>query len=221
MLNYEKIIYGQRLKNVEEINLDKLNPSSDVINKLEKYSERYNFSFNDVLLEYQNSEIFRANFSKDPGKQSAHQKIAIEYIQNFELINKEKTLLLPSGGKNALYLISGQIIQGCNLTTNKKPKSIDFLIELINGQKIYCTHKYTKESGGSQDNQLNDVLSFLENSRNLHSKNIFVIAILDGDYYKHKINKINSKYQSKNCYSTNINNLLNVLEKINKSNSCI
>lgn len=146
-------------------------------------------------------------FAKDPIKQSLHQNTAIKFIKNLENVIESKTLIMPTGGKNAFYLISGQLIEGKNLTTDKKPKSIDFLITLKNDKKIYCTHKYTKENGGSQDNQLNDVLNFMENSRTLSSKYIYCLAILDGEYYRKKIHNINKKYQTKNCMALTINDL--------------
>lgn len=197
----------KRLENLNLINNQTTIQEIDLIKKLQKYASKFGFEYNNVLELFQTNEIFRAGFSKDPSKQSFHQTLAINFIKTLENIDAQNTILLPAGGNNALYIISGQVIEGKNITTNKRPKSIDFLIKLNNKKTIYCTHKYTKESGGAQDNQLNDVLAFMENSKNLMSNDIFCLAILDGDYYINKIENINQKYKTKNCQAITINNL--------------
>lgn len=211
-LDYEQKIREKRIENLNLIKSQK--PTPETLNKISKYSDKFGFEYRKVLELFKTNEIFRATFSKDPSKQSFHQSLAIDFIKTLKYVDDKNTLLLPAGGKNALYIISGQLIEGKNITTNKKPKSIDFLIKLNNNKVIYCTHKYTKEAGGAQDNQLNDVILFMENSKNLISNNVFCLAILDGDYYSKKIQDINLKYSTKNCKALNINELQKYIDEL-------
>ena len=45
-------------------------------------------------------------------------------------------------------------------------------------------HKYTKEAGGSQDNQYHDVVEWSKQTIGVKEENIYFIAILDGNYYQ-------------------------------------
>ena len=62
-------------------------------------------------------------------------------------------------------------------------------ITLIN-LTIYIAHKYTGLSGGSQDNQKNDLSGFISHANKNKDSNIIFLAIADGPYYKYAKNSI-------------------------------
>lgn len=83
-------------------------------------------------------------------------------------------------------LDTGEIVHNKNNTT----KSADFLIN-----NTYITQKYTRDFGGAQDNQYDDVFNFLKAG----SKKYKVGAILDGQYWNKNIYKL-KQYFSQNIH---------------------
>ena len=63
-----------------------------------------------------------------------------------------------------------------------KSKSIDFYWE-CGSKKFYAFHKYTKDSGGHQDNQYRDLQVFIGEANTSGIKDSYFLAIADGDYY--------------------------------------
>ncbi len=73
-------------------------------------------------------------------------------------------------------------------------KTIDF--EWNTGTiKCYASHKYTKNSGGAQDNQYKDIRNFMKNIRDNNTPNILFFAICDGNYYQNLSRSNMSKMQ--------------------------
>lgn len=152
-----------RLKNIEEVRKD-INKSW-VQEKIQKHIE----SFGGLITEEEVKEgiltnlIIASKFCKDPGKQNISEKLAIEVLQ------VEK---LPSFGKNCIrFTPTGEIT---TVNQGGNTKSADFM---YNG--YYATQKYTKGTGGAQDNQKNDVIDFLVKGSINHK----VAAIVDGEYW--------------------------------------
>lgn len=85
---------------------------------------------------------------------------------------------LKSFGKDSIRFTPDGNITHTNEIGNTK--SADFKIG-----KYYITQKYTREDGGTQDDQYNDVVDFLTKG----SINNKVGALVDGDYWINK--KIN------------------------------
>ncbi len=152
----------QRLKNIQEVRED-IN-ASWVKDKIYKHIEAFDglFTFDQIKQEILNNDIVASKFCKDPSKQNISEKLAADLL---------KAKKLPSQGANCIrFSPNGDI---CSKSQGNS-KSADFLIN-----NIYATQKYTKESGGAQDNQKHDVIEFLRNGA-IHHK---VMAILDGDYW--------------------------------------
>lgn len=161
---------------------------SDLSVKVENFSNKWGYEENFVwcyLLD--NDKLFRLFFVKDPGKQTFHQHLAAKWINNLPFVNEFKELSV--GGKDALYVLDGKVINGEKKKEVKDktiPKSIDFYWNYqFSGKKIefYATHKYTKISGGSQDNQYRDVQNFLAEAKSCDNINICFVSITDGPYY--------------------------------------
>lgn len=146
--------------------------------KVGKFAEKFGFKEKDVISEIESDEIVAANFIKDPAKQNFYQNQALEFLKFMGIV--EKAELLSSSGKNAWYVKDG--VLGHKRDAAKTIKSIDFRIKLKTGEIIWASHKYTKEDGGAQDNQKNDLMIFVKNARKYTGEDIMMV-IADGDYY--------------------------------------
>ena len=136
--------------------------------KIDNFYERQGkiFSKEKIIYEIMNNDIVAALFAKDPSKQNITEKLVTEILH----ISK-----LPSQGKNCIrFSETGEIV---NTSKPNHTKSADFQIN-----NWYITQKYTKEEGGAQDNQYNDVIDFLTKGSISHK----VAALVDGDYWDQK-----------------------------------
>lgn len=189
MLDYEKkekILLKTNILNLRK-QIDTKKISNELELKILNFSIKFDLDFDYVIRRIKEDDLFLLHFVKMPSKQNFHEKEAIEYIGKIK--NVSNAIKLNSGGNNAIYIQNGNIISGANNTALNSNKSIDFYWEYVNTDgvvfKCYATHKYTKQSGGAQDNQFNDVQNFV-NSANGYSKNdgIIFFAICDGEFYK-------------------------------------
>lgn len=206
-------VFDDVVKEMVKLNLEDLakytnkNLPKNLLYKIKKYSEKFSYYFSNEQLieEFKSNEVVRSFFIKDPKKQNIYE-IALEIIVNkfldkYDINKKIKFEKLPNNGFNSLFLnSSGEIMPGNKiLAKDKNTKSIDFVLKNTNGENYFINYKYTKDSGGHQDNQLESVKAFLLNAKKNHDKNVFFIAILDGNFYKNighneiDYNTINSK----------------------------
>lgn len=160
----------------------------DLIIKIVNFADRWSYEEEFVKNELLNdNDMFLLTFAKDPGKQTFHQRHAAKWLQVIPFV--ENFQELPSGGKGAYYILKGSIIKGGikKLKTDEIiPKSIDFGWEYRFKEKklqFYATHKHTKISGGSQDNQYRDVQEFHMQAKECNDKNCCLLSITDGAYY--------------------------------------
>lgn len=219
---YEKFLREQKKKNKEDFikNID----SKENIKKISKYAKENGYSIEEVKEELKKSSMLVDFFATNPTKQNWYEKIAIQEMKKINGIKNIKQL--PKNGKNSKYLVNGQIIEGkMNLMTKEHTKSIDFEFDYYD-YKIYATHKYTKESGGSQDNQYKDVINFIENSIKNSIKNIIFVVIVDGKYYDNVIGKtkigkreeLENRVKNTNTIITSIETLKEKLDLYIKNN---
>ena len=174
------------IKNIENISSEIDTPAMMV--KIKNWAEKFNYDYEIIKKKILDDEIFACVFVKDPRKQNIYEKTAAKYISSIEGISEFKKL--PNSGKNALYINKGVL---CH---NKKgeSKSIDFIWK-FKDITFLASHKYTKDSGGGQDNQYNDIMHFLKNSR--ENQDYYFLAICDGPYYLEKIDIMNSEFPKK------------------------
>ena len=168
---------------------------------LEKYAEKFELEI-EFLQQIVLEDIFLINqILKSPTKQNYPE------FKDFKI--------LPKNSTKSLYIANGLIIDKNNLSTNNHTKSIDFQWKYLKFN-IYATHKYTKESGGAQDNQYKDIISFLEHAKQ-HTKgeNLFV-AICDGEYYlkNNRLNDLKTKVLNTNCVVCTIETLKKELDDL-------
>lgn len=212
---YSKTLF----KNLKEV-LNEIE-SKDMTLKISNWANKFNYSFDEIKEKIINDEIFRCVFAKDPAKQNLYQTLASKYIKSLNIV--ENFEVLPAGGKNAIYLINGKIFKGSQLQNQSKDiKSIDFKWD-TKGFIFYASHKYTGMAGGAQDNQYEDIQTYLRHTRDCNEKNTIFLAICDGDYYLQKDSKTGDETKlerlerltdNKTSFVLNINKLKEFLEKI-------
>ncbi|WP_284928804.1 hypothetical protein [Candidatus Phytoplasma sp. AldY-WA1] len=183
-----KTKYREQLKqNLENFNIK----DKKTLKKIKKFCEKFNFIQEEVETSIKHNNFLKAWFILEPLKQNFYEKVFGEFLKND--INGIFEVYKP---KN-IFIKKQEIVQKkeINQYISSKGKSIDFSFKYKDLEIIfYVFHKYTKESGGSQDNQKNDVKISIEESKTdtqKYNKNIMVLFICDGDYYdKNKIQEL-------------------------------
>ena len=203
--------------------------------KLNNFCKKWGYERDYINNEIKNNNILLLSFVKEPSKQTFHQHFAAKWLEKLPFIEDFKELL--AGGNAALHIVEGQVVNGLEeRKQNYSCKSIDFFWKYTFGKKelcFYATHKYTKESGGSQDHQYNEVQNFLKEAMCCTDKNKFFFGITDGPYYNlreasfkdyriSKMDYMNKEYQSDKTKATTINiiakDTIDIIEKWLKRN---
>ena len=150
-----------RVKNLQDLRLSLDSP--DVKLKISNYATEHGFLVEEIRQEIIDNDLVASFFAKDPVKQNFTELLVAELL---------KTKVLPQQGKNCIrFDEDGNICSTKGTTTTK---AADFYIN-----NTYITQKYTRSTGGAQDNQYNDVVDFLIKGSKKHK----VAAIVDGSYW--------------------------------------
>lgn len=173
--------------------------------KVKNFSQKFEiFSEKEIFQRIKSDKVAAAFFAKDPSKQGIHEKTAYDFLKG----EFGEGQLLPKSGKNARYVVNGDI---SSKRSGKKHKSIDFIFN-YKGFVLVCSHKYTKENGGGQDNQRNDLINFVESAKK-PAEGLIFIAIADGNYYQESscknLNEIKKAAKSVRILVTTSENILN------------
>ena len=194
--------------------------------KIENYSKKFDLPYNFVKRKIITDNIFALDFAVDPSRQTYHEEYAYKFINENPFIeNMER---LPQSNKGALYIINGSLVEWTKLTAENKSenvKALDFKWNIIGkNEKIYtifASHKYTKEEGGSQDNQFHDLCTSMKHAKICKNPNTYFLAIGDGPYYqKKKINNLtrleymNQEFGNERCIALTSNDIDEFIDKI-------
>ena len=221
--NFEKEFSQQQKKNNQLVQDQVAQKEENMMKKIQTYCERTGYDFDKVIKKINTDEMFAVTFATDPARQNLYENLAGDYIKSIEFITNYKKL--PHSGKDAKYIIKGSVIDGFTKTSSggaTEAKSIDFYWEHKN-KKFYAFHKYTRESGGAQDNQYNDMKSFIDNANDSANQLHFFFAIADGAYFDTQngqadISKIENLKQLANnqrgVYALRLSDLYDVLQHI-------
>lgn len=158
--------------------------TAEQLKKIEHHADKYGHSIEEVVESIlKDSVAYRAIVGKDPSRMDYYETALVEYLMNQPQV--QKVLKLPKGGKNSYHIDKGQVVKG---KKTKLIKSLDLYVEFINGETLWIIHKFTKEGGGAQDAAFRDAELTLQHVVGANGKTqINVAAVLDGDYYKQKI----------------------------------
>ena len=174
----------EKYKNEVRDQLKKQNPG--LLLRIRKFSDRFGFDEIEIRQKIKSDLMFACCFTKNPTRTGFHEKEAGEYLQQFPKLIRSFEFL-KALGKNAKYMDqNGKIVLG------KQPpngsKSLDF-IWTAGDTCITCfgAHKFTREKGGSQNHQRDELMRLLQIFKNCDNKNIAPFAICDGPYYNEKV----------------------------------
>lgn len=140
--------------------------SIEYLYKINNYCNKYGFDVEILKERIMNDDIIASFFIKDPFKQNFIEELITILL---------KVKKMPQSGKNCIRFNNNGDI--CSIKTTAATKAVDFILD---GR--YITQKYTRGTGGSQDNQFQDVVNFL----NIGSRKNKVGALLDGSYWDEK-----------------------------------
>lgn len=217
--NYEKE-YQKMLRKNDLAVVDLLSSKDkDLLKKIKNFCKKHGFSEKSLFDEIKKNKFLRAVFSKDPGKQQIHEKIASNFIKKLPSVKNFKQL-----SHGALSILSGGVLPKKDVSrmgARGRAKTIDFRWN-TKGKQIYASHKYTKEGGGAQDNQYSDLQEFINEANRSTLSNTFFLAIADGDYYSTRdananmtrIEYLKNLANRRNVFAIQINELNNWLNKI-------
>lgn len=173
-----------RQENVEKLVEDIDNSATTI--KILNFSEKFDLDPFEVKSKIQEDPLFALFFIKDPLKQSLHETLAAQHIQN-ELPLVQNFEQLKSRGSEALYVQKGEVVHDAQLSANYTGKSLDFHWQYKTQDKcldVYAMHKHTRSEGGAQDNQHTDLKLFLDEAKPCEDPDKLFIAICDGPYYQ-------------------------------------
>lgn len=155
-----------------------------IMKRIATYCHNFGYDCKRVIAKIIDDEMFAAHFAINPSQQTIHEKLAADYLQQFERVNNFEKL--PPSGGSALFLDNnGKLLHQDpeKSKSSQYSKSLDFRWNTA-GVICYASHKYTKESGGGQDHQFRDQKRFLENFKHHNNPQAACFAICDGGYYK-------------------------------------
>lgn len=140
--------------------------STEYLYKINNYCSKYGFDTNVIKERIMNDDIIASFFIKDPFKQNFIEELIAVLL---------KVKKIPQSGKNCIRFNSNGDI--CSMKTAAATKAVDFILN-----DRFITQKYTRGTGGAQDNQFQDVVNFLD----IGSKKNKVGALVDGSYWDEK-----------------------------------
>lgn len=174
MSNFSVLVENEKKKARKEnlINVRKDINKKWVLEKINNFIENRDsdYTVQQIIDQIMKNDLVAEMFAKDPSKQNISEKLCSLYL-NWKL--------LPQSGKQAIrFNTDGDIVATKTLGGGK---CADFFIK-----NRYITQKYTgKNTGGAQDNQMDDVITFLINASKKHKCG----ACVDGWYWEEAGNK--------------------------------
>ena len=153
----------------------------ETLRKIKNFADRFGFSLKVVLDEICARPVLQAVFAKEPGRQGTHEKLAASFIKKIPHVSAFGVL-----GKNKYVVVQGGVMlrkDARKSGTADRAKSLDFTWKLGDFE-FYASHKYTKEGGGAQDNQYEDLKGFIEAANASNRRFTIFLAMADGPYYE-------------------------------------
>ena len=174
MPNWNELLRQARLRNYENLNVN------DIRTKIENFAEMSGYPVNEVRDKIENDPMFKWSFIKDPKRQNFYELIAGDFIERMDNVSNFRKL-----GVNEMVLTGGAVLEQTiaqERGADPRAKSIDFTWT-YNDTRYYASHKYTKQIGGTQDNQYKDLQDFIQEANRSNLDNTIFLAIADGEYY--------------------------------------
>ena len=171
-IEFEKEVQERRFQNQLKVQKEiwSLSPTHPTMIKIKNHADRYGIPLEYLIdkLRYGNEDFFLNTFAVDPSRQNIFEELQLKFVRSLPLIKDPQKL--PAGGNNAKYIVDGAIVSGSDYNKKGGMKSLDFYwhYDFQEAQiHFYTTTKYTKDDGGAQDNQRQDVIAFLKEARKI------------------------------------------------------
>ena len=155
---------------------------SGLLRRIRTFANNFGFDEAVVCEKIRKDFMFACWFAKNPTKMRVHEKTAGKYLKQFpQLIQSFESLKVQE--KNAKYMDkNGNIVSGRQPQNGSK--SLDFMWRAGDTYiKCFAAHKFTREKGGSQNHQRDELIRLLQMFQNCKDENIALFAICDGPYY--------------------------------------
>ena len=210
-LDFENIEHQLNLDNLQEMAQEVPNRSERLATRIAHFSAQFDIPEEDFWrdLEADHNGPLAAVLAREARRQNVHENAAAEYVRR--MIHVQEFRKLSSVGRNALYInADGQVVTGEQLAGAPRPsKSIDFRW-LTGNVTCYAAQKYTREGGGNQDNQFNEVVRLLQNFQRRINNDTALFILVDGPYYTvQRLTQLRgfTRAQAPRSYVTSINEL--------------
>ncbi len=220
-LDFEANEHQQNLANLADMKEEIAERSDRLRIRILHFAEQYDIPEEDFWrdLDANPNGPLAATLAREARRQNIHENAAATFIEALPFISDFRKL--PSVGGNALYINSdGQILSGRQLSGAPRPsKSLDFQWRTAT---ITCSaaQKYTKEGGGNQDNQFNEIEQLLRNFQGRTNNGVALIVLVDGAYYNEgRLARLLGlvRLQSPFSYVASVNKLQPLLRQIAKA----
>lgn len=182
-----------------------------ILKRVETYIDRFGYTLNEVSEKICADPMFASHFAKEPRRTGFHERVAAEWINEIECVANFATL--PKAGVHAYYVTSdGEIRIGLK---HRPSKSLDFKWG-VGDTKCYAMHKYTKEGGGNQDSQFNEMIDILKKFHSCPHQDTILLVVVDGAYYtQERMEKLitHTRTHRPKSYATHIEGVPKILEE--------
>ncbi len=214
-INYEekfKTAYQHNVQNVREaVRQGKLN------GKIDNFCNLHGFTREHLIQQIESNHVVAACFAINPNKQNFYEKMAADFIKNIKGVKNFEML-----SNNKLIVQNGAVIPKSALEGGyPSAKTLDFRW-MYQDMTFYASHKYTKQEGGSQENQHKDLREFISQAAPTSLRDTYFVAIADGAFYQmqdkqdgmSRIQKLKSLASSDKVFACTIGELENLMKQI-------
>ena len=217
-LDFEAIEHQQNLDNLAEVADEIAQQSERLRTRILHFAGQFDIPEADFWrdLNANPNGPLAAVLAREARRQNIHERAAADYVA--ALPHVAQFTRMPSSGPNACYInANGQIVTGAQLGRAQRPsKSIDFRWH-TGGVTCYAAQKYTREGGGNQDNQFNEVQALLQNFLPRLNNDVALFILVDGPYYTDaRLGQLRGlmRLQNPRSYVASVNRLLPILREI-------
>ena len=215
--SYDKIEKSQWKAGQDMVIDEAKNMSGRLVKRVNTFTDRFGYSESSVMSKIIDDKMFASNFVKEPRRTGLHEGAAADWIMLLPNVIRFKRL--PKGGINALKVSRDGNIEKVDKNKQFPGKTLDF--QWHTGEiTCYAMHKFTKEGGGNQDSQYEEMKDLMQRFQLCQHEDIVLFVIVDGLYYetneKRKLKKLQKleKGTKPYSYATPIEGLPNLLNKL-------
>jgi len=181
--DYEKVEREQWRRAQEEVAKEARSPTARLLGRVATFISRFGYPKKAVLEKIREDSMFAAHFAKEPRRTGLHEAVAakwikaLPYVQEFQILSK--------GGANAVKVTSDGNLETGSKGKTLPGKSLDFRWT-TGDTAFYAMHKYTKQGGGNQDSQYQEMIELMKRFHHCRDTGVVLVVIVDGEYYQEK-----------------------------------